>query len=257
MTDNTIIQPEGWGDDYLSEFQTIAYKNQLATFVHSPQWQKAIIDVSMVLHKCSLYAVDQLLKTDEPSALLLFLTANNHFLASTRLVSAGHCLPTYPTGRATVESALYGWYLLYNKEAALRWNNKPEDKKTLNKWNEEFRFSSLTRNLHKIDEGMAEWAKYLHQLAIDFGAHPNRDALYSNMEHVASDDGSHTVRMVTLHKMNPLSISTMKFTIETGLFSIRLFKLGFPDGSEALGLDQDIIRLTSTLRALQQTTKLE
>lgn len=257
MENNSIVHPVGWGDDLLSEFQTIAYKNALATFVHAPQWQKALLDVATVLKKCSSYAIDQVLKTDEPSAVLLFLTANNQYLASARSVSAGHCLPAYPIGRATVESALYGWYLSTNEEAALRWNDKPTNKDARRKWGNEFSFSSLTKKLCAIDKGLADWATYLHQVAIDFGAHPNKDALYSNMEHEDGKDGSLTIKMLTLHPLNQFSIGTMKFTVETGMIAIRLFALGFPDKLKALNLEQDIARLRTNLENLQNTTKFE
>lgn len=257
MTNNSIVQPIGWGDDLLSEFQTIAYKNELATFAHAPQWQKALLDVATVLKKCSSYAIDQVLKTDEPSAVLLFLAANNQYLASARSVSAGHCLPAYPTGRATVESALYGWYLSTNKDAAIRWNNKPTNKEARKKWSAEFSFGSLTKELCAIDVGVADWAKYLHQVAIDFGAHPNKDALYSNMGHEDGKDGAVTIKMVTLHPLNQISIGTMKFTVETGMIAIRLFALGLPDGSQALNLAQDITRLANNLAHLQKSTKFQ
>lgn len=257
MTNNSIDQPVGWGDDLLSEFQAIAYKNELATFVHAPQWHKALLDVAVVLKKCSSYAIEQVLKTDEPSAMLLFLTANNQYLASARTVSAGHCLPTYPTGRATVESALYGWYLSTNKEAALRWHNKPKDKEARRKWGNEFSFSSLTKNLCAISKEVADWAIHLHQVSIDFGAHPNKDALYSNMEQERGKDGSLAIKMVTLHPWNPLSIGTMKFTVETGMIATRLFSLSFPDGSQSLNLVQDNIRLANNLANLLEKTKLD
>jgi hypothetical protein len=257
MTYKPSVLPKGWGDDLLSHFQGIAFENELATFVNAPQWQQALLDVATVLNKCASYAIEHVLKTEEPSAILLFLTANNQFLASVRSVSAGHCLPTYPTGRATVESALYSWYLSTNKEAALRWNNKPTDKVELREWGNEFRFSSLTKKLGTIDEMLAAWAIYLHQVAIDFGAHPNKDALYSNMEHEDGKDGALTIKMVTLHPWNRISIGTMKFTVETGMIAIRLFALGFPDGLQTLNLAQDITRLANNLVHLQKTTKFE
>jgi len=257
MTTNSIVQPVGWGDDLLSNFQGIAFKNELATFVHAPEWQKAILDVTTVFHKCSSYAIDHILKTDEPSTLLLFLTAYNHYLASVRSVSAGHCLPTYPTGRATLESALYGWYLSADKDAALRWHNKPVNKDELKQWGNEFRFSSLTKKVSGIDKGLAAWAIYLHQVAIDFGAHPNKNALYSNMEHERGKDGSLAIKMVTLHPLNQFSIGTMKFTVETGMIAIRLFSLSFPDGLLTLNLAQDITRLANNLFHLQQITKFK
>jgi hypothetical protein len=253
MTNNSIVQPVGWGDDLLSNFQGIAFNNELATFVHAPEWQKALLDVATVFNKCSSYAIDHILKTDEPSALLLFLTAYNHHLASVRSVSAGHCLPTYPTGRATLESALYGWYLSTDKDAALRWHNKPANKHELREWGNEFKFSSLTKRVGEIDNGLAAWAIYLHQVAIDFGAHPNKDALYSNMEHEHGKDAL-TIKMVTLHPLNQFSIGTMKFTAEIGMIAIRFFALAFPSGLQTLNLAQDIARLANNLAHLQRST---
>lgn len=178
MPNNSLILPLGWGSDLLSEFQTKAFENELATYVQVPRWQRVLLDVEMVLQKCASHVIQQIIRADEPSAILLFLTAHNQYLASVRLVSSGHCLATYPTGRAVVESALYSWYLSTNPEAASRWNNKPDNRDELKCWSNEFRVSSLTKRLAPINKGTAEWAKYLHQTAIDFGAHPNRDALY-------------------------------------------------------------------------------
>ncbi|BBP00332.1 hypothetical protein [Sulfuriferula nivalis] len=260
MENNQTVHPVGWGDDLLSEFQAIAYQNELATFANAPQWQKALLDVATVFNKCSSYAINKVLKTDEPSAILLFLSANNQYLASARSVSAGHCLPAYPTGRATVEFALYGWYLSINEQATIHWNNKPIDKELRKKWNYEFSFSPLTKKLSEINDGLANWARYLHQTAIDFGAHPNKDALYSNMalEYDEYDkDRVSTIKIVTLHPLNLVSINAMKFTVETGMIAIRLFALSFPDGLKTLNLDQDIARLTENLHNLQLNTKFK
>lgn len=248
--------PKGWGDDLLSEFQTIAFENELATFVHAPQWQQGLLDVATVLQKCSSYAMKSILNSEDPSALLLFLTARNYYLASVRSVTAGHCLAAYPIGRATVEAALYGWYLSSNKDAALRWNNKPTKREELKVWAKEFNFSNLTKNVSEVNEELAKWAKHLHQLAIDFGAHPNKDALYSNIVHEDGEDGAVIIKMVTLHPWNFLSISTTKFTIETGINAIKFFALGFPEGAQTLSLTQDLNRLTKNLSDLQDTIKL-
>jgi len=256
MSSNPFEIPKNWGNDYLSNFQNRAFQNELATFVQAPQWQAALLDVATVLNKCGQYAIEQLHKTDEPSAILLFLAANNQFLASVRSVSAGHCLATYPTGRATVENALYGWYLSNTPEAAQRWNNKPNDKDGLRNWNKEFRFSVLTKKLSAIDNCLPEWANYLHQTAIDFGAHPNRDALYSNMVMESGENEGLVIKVVTLHPWNALSISTMKFTIETGMIATRLFEMSFSEASQQLNLREDLFRLTRNLSSLQDATKL-
>lgn len=249
--------PQDWGNDLLSDFQTRAFQNELATYVQVPQWHKVLLDVETVLHKCASHAIKQITATNEPSAILLLLTAHNQFLASVRSVSAGHCLAAYPTGRAVIESALYSWYLSTTPEAAHRWNGKPTDKAALKLWGNEFRFSSLTKNLRAINNDAAEWANYLHQTAIDYGAHPNKDALYSNMEIEEGDEGAVTITMKYLHEGGSFFIATTKYVVETGMFAIQLFALGFPDHEKTLNLTQDLRRLSTNLKHLLDTTKFE
>lgn len=252
MAHKPVALPDGWNDDLLSQFQTLAFKNELATFVHAPEWQEILGDVATVIDKCSSCIMQLVLQVEEPSANLLFLNSHSHYLASVRAVTAGHCLAAYPLGRATVESALYGWYLATHAEAALRWHKKPIEREELKKWGREFKFSSLTKELG--DERLVEWAKYLHQTAIDFGAHPNKEALYSNLE-IINKDVRTTVRMTFLHQWNTLSISTAKFVVETGMLVIRLFSLGFPNLERDLALPRDLGELATKLSHLQKTTR--
>src|SRR6266481_338120 len=253
MTNKSIVLPKNWGDDPLSDFQAKAFENELHTFASIPQWQKMLLDVTSVLHKCSSHVIKLVLKTDEPSAILLFLTAHSQYLALARSVSAGHCLAAYPTGRVVVESALYSWYLSTNTEAALRWYEKPTNKDDLKQWSNEFNFSSLTNRLSKINKDLANSAKHLYQFAIDFGAHPNKDALYSNVMRERSEDGLDTILMMYLHKKEgPLFMSTAKFAVETGMIAICLFALGFPDIAKSLNLTQEISRLATNLSSLQK-----
>ena len=246
--------PAGWGDDPLSHFQSVAMQNEHASFVHARPWQNALSDVSADLTKCSDYAISNVLKADDPSALLLFMTAHNQFLASARLTLSGQCLAAYPTGRAALESALYGWYLAHNPGAGPRWHDKPTDRTKLKAWNAEFKFSTLASALSNSSEDAAKWAKYLHQTAIDFGAHPNREALYSNMAHVRGDDGESVLQMVFLHEWRSLSISTTKYIIEIGMFAISLFARAFPEVERTHGLVGAAARHARALRELVDTT---
>ena len=228
--------PTGWGEEYLSHFQSIAIKNEFATFADAPSWHKALSAIAADLSKCSDFAIANIEKVDDPSGLLLFMTANNHFLASARLAASGQCLPAYPTGRAAMESALYGWYIAVNPGAAQRWHNKPTDWPELREWNQEFTFSKLNSALSKISGDTAKWAKYLHQTSIDFGAHPNKDALYSNLALIDCADGRSILQLTFLHAWRAFAITTTKFVIETGMFAVTLFGTAFPDADRAYGL---------------------
>jgi hypothetical protein len=241
--------PPGWGDDPLSEFQLAGIKNEFASFVNAPSWQKALSTIADDLLKCSAYAISDAFTVDDPAARFLFMTAHNHFLASARLVSSGQCLSAYATGRAAVESALYGWYLAGKPDACQRWHDKPTNRGQRKKWDEEFRFSSLSAALSKINPDTAKWAKYLHQTAIDFGAHPNKEGLYSNMWVETTQSGTR-LEMAFLHTTRASSISATKFVVETGMFVIALFGRSFPDAERSFGLQAAATRHAMTLRSL-------
>lgn len=133
-------------------------------------------------------------------------------------------------------------------------HEKPTEREKLKVWNAEFRFSALTSALSNSSEDAAKWAKYLHQTAIDFGGHPNKEALYSNMAHVHRGSGDSILQMVFLHEWKSLSISTTKYVIEIGMFTISLFARAFPDGERAHGLLESAASHARNLRALVAKT---
>ncbi|MEK7886310.1 hypothetical protein AAB992_04255 [Burkholderia contaminans] len=241
--------PLGWGDDPLSEFQLAAMRKEFASFVQSPSWQKALSGIAEDLVKCSTYAIADAFKVDDPAARFLFMTAHNHFLASARLVSSGQCLSAYATGRAAVESALYGWYLAGKPDACQRWHDKPTTPSERKLWDKEFKFSTLTSILSKISVDVAEWAKYLHQTAIDFGAHPNKAAVYSNMRLETTLNGTR-LEMEFLHTTRASSLTATKFVIETGIFVVGLFGRAFPEADQSHGLLKAATRHATALSTL-------
>jgi hypothetical protein len=87
--------PSGWGDDPLSHFQSVGMQNEYASFAHVRPWHDALSDIAADLSKCSDYAIASVVKTGDPSALLLFVTAHNQFLASARPTSSRQCLPDW------------------------------------------------------------------------------------------------------------------------------------------------------------------
>ena len=175
--------PKGWGNDTLSRFQEMAFGNEMATFAHFPKWNGLLSKISIVLEECTKYALGEIKKSDaDLTAYMLFMAAHSDYLALVRCAAAGHCLPAYPVGRASVEFSLYSWYLSGNPEATALWHNKPDKGQPRKNWNNEFHFSKIADKLSEKVENLSAWAKYLHQTAIDYGGRPNKDAIYSNAE---------------------------------------------------------------------------
>lgn len=72
-----------------------------------------------------------------------------------------------------------------------------------------------------------------------------------------TEDGGVNIKMVHLHEWDALSIATAKFVVETGMFAIQLFALGFPDDERSLNLTEDLRRLTINLKSLQEAANLD
>jgi hypothetical protein len=246
-----ITPPLGWADDPLSGFQALAQSNEFGTFANLPECQQLLADLDNVLMRCAEHCANQVLKREEPAGLLLFLAAHNNFRASVRLVAAGQCLPTYATGRAALEYALYGWYFLHSHGAAQRWHQKPPDKEKRREWAKEFQFSAIVRELDKRQPNTARAGRYLHQLAIDFGGHPNDKALYSNMAMVDREDGGKEIQMRYLHTWGFLFAGTIKFLVEVGLCIVDLCRHADAQAVDILGLEGTFHRLVGRLDALR------
>ncbi|KLU25386.1 hypothetical protein EOS_15450 [Caballeronia mineralivorans PML1(12)] len=252
MNEGQLKHPLGWGDDALSHFFKASTQNEFATFVHTPGWHKAFSAIAEDLASCTQYAINSLLSAKDPAARSLFMVAHNQYLAAARLASSGQCLTVYPLGRAVVESALYGWYLSADETAAARWHDKPTDKKRRSDWGREFTFSFLATKLELANADRAKWARWLHQTAIDFGAHPNKEALYANMDHVRDPEGKSMLQVKFLQSWNQAALLANKFVIETGIFALGQFALSFPETEPALKISGAAAKHAMTLHALIQ-----
>lgn len=237
--------PEGWGDDPLSEFQDICMNNELASFDRLNEYSRLLGNIDVIMESCVEQCLHQFFKGEDKTGMLLFTNAHNHFRATVRLATSGHCISAYPTGRAGLESALYGWHLLVKPEALEQWHSKPEpsDRDAFRQWSNEFKFSGITRLVEKNDQKLAAHLRYLHQQAIDFGAHPNKDALYSNIKIYKDNDNQTLVALTYLHPNGLLFSQTFRFLVEVGLVVLRLINLANQEVSKAVNLESYIVEL--------------
>lgn len=248
----TIEFPKEWGEDSLSEFQAVAINNEMATFDNLPEYRRLITNLDVILQSCVEQCLQHYFNKGDKVGMLLFLTAHNHFRATVRLATSGQCISAYPTGRAGLESAIYGWYLSVDAEAKDLWHNKPApaDKEALRKWSSSFKFSTITKLLGQSDLSLTEHIGFLHQQAIDFGAHPNTDALYSNVKIHKKDGKDDLVTLTYLHPNGLLFSQTFRFLVDVGMVILRLINLASQDVSEAVNLKDSIAELENQYQNL-------
>ncbi|VVE67924.1 hypothetical protein PCA31118_02711 [Pandoraea captiosa] len=249
---NKIESPPDWGGDGLSSISQLLIGNEWATFVHSADWHKGLSDIFEALTKCNAELVYGVLKRPDQIARLLAITATNHWVAAARTAEAGHCLPTYATGRAATEMALYAWYMTHDQSAAARWATKPDaaDRNAFRAWSKEFSVAPIARELAKCSNDGAKWAKDLHQTAIDFGAHPNSVALFSNLSHKPIGNGKSLLNLTYVHADGDLFLASLKYAFEVGLFVIAMIRLAFPEMRQTTELSSCLDRLTAELTNL-------
>lgn len=251
--------PNGWGKDTLTHFQSIAQNNEFASFENLKLGYSLLIELDAYLQSASEFSIMHSHRNVQSLGFLLFINAHNHFRAAVRLLSAGQCLSVYPVGRASIESALYGWLLVVDPEAEEMWHNRPErnDRGASRDWANYFKFSSIVDRVNAVNNGLADRLKYLHQLAIDFGAHPNKDALYSNLKISDTSDGGKLTEIISLHQWDFAFAHSLKFTIETGITILELLEIGEPDSNRLIQLSDKINNLKEGLTRLMRVLEAE
>jgi hypothetical protein len=217
--------PEGWGQDRLSDFQHHAFANELLSYANDKVFTKLLTDCDSLIFESLLKAWPE--QTDETNlGAILFVNSHNHFRASARLCLSGQCLPAYPTARACLETAVYAWFLITLPENIKVWLNKPKSKcPEFYRWNDTFKFSNIAKRIGQLDPEMEEMLNHLHQMAIDFGAHPNKNGLFSNMSPYPENKAAH--RIAYMHSDGVLLHYTFNFMFDIALSMLVLIKLAY------------------------------
>lgn len=240
--------PKGWGEDFLSDFQQKAFANELWSYANDKAFSKLLTDCDSLIFESLLKAWPKQTEVTNLGA-ILFVNSHNHFRASARLCLSGQCLPVYPTARACLETAMYAWFLFTFPEQVQVWLNKPKDRGAdRNKWNETFKFSKIAEGIGKIDSETEDMLNHLHQIAIDFGAHPNKNGLLSNMSPYPENKTIH--RIAYMHSDGALLHYTFNFLFDIALSMLVLIKFAY----KPLETDAEFIIKADALRteALKQ-----
>lgn len=219
---------DGWGEDSLSKFQDAAINNEIWTHSQESNFNQILSECDALIYETLMKAAPKN-KSEAGEGVLLFVNAHNHFRAAARLCLSGQFLPVYPTARASLETALYGWYLSTDDTLIEYWLNKPkiEEREKLKAWSKTFSFSPLANAIGKIEPRLKNILKETHQTSIDFGGHPNKMALYSNLVKTP-DDNLELYTIGYIHQEGKIVYFTSNFLLDVALSILVMIKLTFP-----------------------------
>jgi hypothetical protein len=148
--------------------------------------------------------------------------------------------------RGCLESGLYGNYVSKKPDAGEIWLNRSSGDEGKKKCKNEFTIRNVLNSLQKIDTKTYEIAQKLYEITIEYGGHPNKDALLSMMKKT-KDDTSINFQTEYLTGDTPQLQLCLKMCASIGVCSLYIFKNVFPERFDILGISEKLPQLSEGL----------
>lgn len=235
--------PKGWGEDKLSQFIDDARHNTLATFVN----MKEVYNPLQVIDATFRRAVECAHNTREWFSIFFLLRAHASYLGATRLSLSGQVPEAYMVLRGCIENSLYGFYMYSKPQATVLWLKRDESKELLNKFKAEFTARNAFSQLEKADQKTGAATHLLYNRAIEFGAHPNPNALLTNMRVQDIGNGSKKFDVSYLSGDSDSLRLCLKTTAQVGVCSLMIFRIIIKERFDIMGISDDLQTLSKDL----------
>lgn len=181
--------PPGWAQDKLSESIETARHNTFATFVNLGRVWLRLQDVDKTFRT----AIDNLHHARSWFAGFFLLRTHASYLGAVRLSVSGQVPEAYMVLRGCLENSLYGLDFHEHPESRETWLRRHDDGASRERVRNEFRIGAMLELLGSRDGSLGGIVSTLYDRTIDFGAHPNDTALFTNMRQT---DEERAVRFV-------------------------------------------------------------
>ena len=114
-----------------------------------------------------------------------FLAMNSYMLllSAVRQALSGHLVAVFPVVRTALESACYAYLIAHDEAIGNIWLNRHTTRSALDKCR---RTLSVKKALDALKSNYPEMAEYVmanYEIAIDFGAHPNKKAVFNHLKY--------------------------------------------------------------------------
>jgi len=236
MTSKQI--PKGWGQDALSEFIETAQSNNLNTFVNLRPHYSRLLDIHLLYRDL----IHNLNNSPDWFCGFFLLKAHACYLGAVRLAISAQAGETYIVLRGCLENSLYSLYFQRNSGSAKTWLNRNDSEQSKRRVKDEFTVGKMFRCLLSVDKDIHRVAKHLYDRTIDYGAHPNRDAILSLMSE--QDDSESTHFQLRYLADGPPLMLALKTTAQASVCSLQIFRLIFKERF-------DILQFTDRLKQLE------
>lgn len=163
------------------------------------------------------------------------------YLSALRLFVATQYADTYPLLRSALEYGLYEFYLSHHSDKRGIWEDRHTSEEA-RKLSRGLSPSAMIRFLTVRDATLGEEVKYLYDLAIDFGAHPNPQAVNASLGAIYTKGGLTPEFHVITTIWTPWFGFTAEQCFRAGIALIEIMLSLLPEQSDEL---EAIAELTS------------
>lgn len=161
-----------------------------------------------------------------------------------RLATSGELPESYVVFRACLENALYGFYLYKNPTSSKTWLSRHDSDEAKKKTRNEFTYANVLNELKNYDDKLSGITSELYERTIDYGGHPNPNALLTNSKQEVGDDK--VVFDIMYMNANPDAMKlALKTSAQVGVAVLKIFQKVFPHRF-------DILNITTLIKQVEQ-----
>jgi hypothetical protein len=223
--------PASWGNDKISTFLDDARNSEYATFANYQGEIRRLIDLDAWFGK----AIDVLNHSNDWFAGFFLFRAHSNFLAACRMTWSGQIPECYALLRSCLENALYGLYMARNPNSCETWLRRHDSDAHRRKVKNEFRIRTMLELAKSIDTKEGNVAELLYDRTIDYGAHPNEQALMQVLQ-INEEVEPVEFKMIYLEGDSIQLRLALKTTAQVGVCSLSLYRSIYRDRFDILGV---------------------
>jgi len=235
---SSIVPPNGWGEDSLSEFIGFTLHNTFHTFACAKPWYAKLREV----HDIFWEVVQNVANTEHVLPPFFIPRAHSAYLAAVRLVLSGQLPEAYMCLRGCLENALYSFHIHKTPGDSELYLCRDDDDQKLKEFKKVFHPSPFLDELEQDDKQIAGLARELYERSIEYGAHPNPRGMLASMKIKKEERRVYFTSEYLLEDKLARAVC-VKTAAQTGVCSLYIFRLTLEARFNLLGVTDKLLRV--------------
>ncbi len=243
-------KPPGWGEDPLSK--EIEWINEN---IHSVFSKHEKIFGLLVQIQGAYETLRRGLKglNEEELNVVFFLSMSyGAYLGAIRLALGGQLAPAYMVMRGCLENALYAFRIYKNPDLFNAYKDRHKGDSERKESRNNFKLIDIFNDLKNHSSEIGASAKNLYDFTIDLGAHPNVEALRTNLSFDQENKEFQFYYVTDLLNDPAPFTQCIDALVQTAAYSLKIFEIIFENTVSELGISDEIEGFTKISFVIQK-----